>query len=68
MRRSAAEGEGGGAVRVFVRPLAMLAVGLLAAAVMWRVLMSDGADVQRFSQTLAAMRGRLLEDPGSPDR
>jgi hypothetical protein len=68
MRRSAAQEEDGGAGRAFLRPLAMLAVGLVAAAVMWRVLMSDGADVRRVSRTLAGVPGRPFAAPGLPGR
>lgn len=45
----------GGSARVFVRPLAMLAAGLAAGFVMWRVLMADDGrahvpDAPRVSQ------------------
>lgn len=35
----------GGSARVLVRPLAMLAAGLAAGLVMWRVLMADAGAV-----------------------
>ena len=40
MRRPGGERVGGSA-RVFVRPVAMLAIGLAAGLAMWRVLMAD---------------------------
>ncbi len=40
MRRSGG-GDMDGSARVFVRPLAMLAIGLAAGLAMWRVLMAD---------------------------
>jgi len=41
MRRPGRE-RAGGSARVFVRPMAMLAIGLAAGLVMWRVLMQAG--------------------------
>ena len=51
MRRSAGERMGGSA-RVFVRPVAMLVVGLAAGLVMLRVLLAD--EGPRVSRALSA--------------
>ena len=45
MRRPGGERVGGSA-RVFVRPVAMLAIGLAAGLAMWRILMADEGPVR----------------------
>jgi hypothetical protein len=60
MRRAAGERMGGSA-RVFVRPVAMLAIGLAAGVAMWRVLM-------RGTFEATAGRGAIGAAAGPPNR
>jgi hypothetical protein len=69
MGRSGQAGSGGSA-RVFVRPVAMLALGALAGLVMWRVLMADDGRGGSFQRRVAAGSPILgtLRDARPPER